>query len=731
MTVEELNLKITVDSPGLKGLTSFIKKFNGLTSVVTSFGKVIGSVLSKFAELTTETMISAVREFRQFADAMIVAKRTIGITAERGVEWFKELGHSVRDMAVELGGLSAETLAKVVGTAGQLGIKAKDDILAFTEVIAKMGVATDLTATQAAIALPKILKAWQLPIKENIKALGSVINILGNETNATQKEITALMNKLGGAAAGFGLTIDQTAALAATMKSVGIATGTGATAISQIMKKIRLEYTEWSAVLGLNSMELKRAIIDNPVAALQMVFEAYQRIRDQKGTIAAAEALASLGLTGHRVSTVFEKMGVVMGDLKNNLMIASEEIKVATSLDKEFAVAMGTLTMQWQTFKTRITEVLLLIGEPLVEALTKLLQLDVNPLVLKFVEWFKTSEFIKEIWPAILRDIRVGFVGLIAVVVDWVRELAAMPDLWEKIKSGVRGAWETITLIGGVLLEIGKMIIEGAKNWDEWKRQIEDVWNVVKFTFEGIKETLKSEFLSEFFQAIIDSIGATMPFVKEFFQAIVDAISGMKSFISELATTYRENFGKMSDAINIVKDSFLALGDIAGNVLKAMGGHIGTVIDFVGGLSDKLIGVVEKLGLIEKKSHGESVWPEMAGWIGKNQRAVEGLNQSMFQTAESLIGLTAGLTQGQLQIAPGRSSPFTIPAGRPQPEIRQRTASGRFSPQQSQQTAGQNFTTNVNLNGTNIIDEYSLDKLADEVTRRQKTTGAQRFLGGR
>ena len=67
----------------------------------------------------------------------------------------KELRGELIALSLELP-ITADELAVVTAAAGQLGVRGTENLLRFTEIAAGMGVATDLSSEQAAIALARI-----------------------------------------------------------------------------------------------------------------------------------------------------------------------------------------------------------------------------------------------------------------------------------------------------------------------------------------------------------------------------------------------------------------------------------------------------------------------------------------------------------------------------------------------------------------------------------------------
>ena len=80
--------------------------------------------------------------------------------------------------------------------AGQLGI-ATEDILSFTEIMTKLGMATDLSADQAATSLARFANITGLAADE-YSNLGAAVVGLGNNMAVTESEIVDMAMRVAG-----------------------------------------------------------------------------------------------------------------------------------------------------------------------------------------------------------------------------------------------------------------------------------------------------------------------------------------------------------------------------------------------------------------------------------------------------------------------------------------------------------------------------------------------------
>src|SRR5690606_30176723 len=93
-------------------------------------------------------------------------------TVDASEEEFRRLSAGFREMATQIP-VSVNELNRIGEAAGQLGIKSAN-ILQFTRVMADLGVATNLTADEAATSLARLANVMQLP-QSQFDRLGSTI----------------------------------------------------------------------------------------------------------------------------------------------------------------------------------------------------------------------------------------------------------------------------------------------------------------------------------------------------------------------------------------------------------------------------------------------------------------------------------------------------------------------------------------------------------------------------
>src|SRR5690606_27254805 len=216
----------------MKDLEANIKQiedsFDGLSSVgdrMTDIGKSLTAGIT--LPLATAGG-AALKTAIDFESAFAGVRKTVDASEET----LASLREEIRQMAKEMPA-SAVEIAGVAEAAGQLGIQT-ENIIGFTRTMIDLGVATNMTAEEAATALARLANITQMP-QEQFDRLGATIVELGNNLATTEAEIVEMGLRIAGAGAQIGLAESEILAFAGALSSVGIEAEAGGTAISRVM----------------------------------------------------------------------------------------------------------------------------------------------------------------------------------------------------------------------------------------------------------------------------------------------------------------------------------------------------------------------------------------------------------------------------------------------------------------------------------------------------------------
>ena len=211
-----------------------LEKFGNKAEEVGGKLEKAGSKMTKY--LTVPILAAggaAAKAAIQYEDAFAGVVKTV----EGEPEELEELSDKILDLSVAYG-TSAKEIAGVAQAAGQLGI-AKEDIAAFSEVMIGLGISTDVSAEDAAMARARLANITKMS-SDDYERLGSTIVDLGNHFATNESQIIDMTTRLAATGEITGKTEPQMLAIATALSSVGIEAEAGGSAISKLMKKMDL-----------------------------------------------------------------------------------------------------------------------------------------------------------------------------------------------------------------------------------------------------------------------------------------------------------------------------------------------------------------------------------------------------------------------------------------------------------------------------------------------------------
>ncbi len=309
------------------------------------------------------TLAAPLKAAISFESAMADVKKVVKFE-DKDVNGLTKLGETLKAMSRTIP-LSAAELAQITASGGQLGIAAKD-LAIFTDTVAKMATAFDMSAEEAGEAIAKLSNIYQIEIGE-MANIGDAINHISDNTAAKAKEIVPTLNRIGGTARQFGLTAVEAGALASSFISLGKAPEKAGTAINAMLSKLQTaskqggNFQKAFQVLKINAQEFEKAIGKNAQGTLLKFLETVAKLDKQE------RSSVLFDLFGLEYQDDIALLTGSLDEYRKSLRLINEEYQ--GSMQREFENRANTTANNLQLLKNSIAEVGMNLGFVLLPSL--------------------------------------------------------------------------------------------------------------------------------------------------------------------------------------------------------------------------------------------------------------------------------------------------------------------------------------------------------------------------
>lgn len=326
-------------------------------------------------------MTLAVKSAIEFESAFAGVRKTVDATEQE----FEALSDGIAAMSNRMP-FTVTEIAGVEAAAGQLGIKAKD-LEAFTEVMLKMGVATDMTAEDAATSMARFAAITGMSISD-VDRLGSTIVALGNSFATTEQEIMDLGMRLSAAGSQAGMSEASVMGLATGLKQVGLEAEAGGTAFSKVILDMDMAAAKgeqsmkrYADVAGMSAKEFKKLWEQDAAAAMVKFVEGLGKVEEKGGNLALT--LEKLGYKEVRVRDTLMRAAGASRDMAGAVGMANAAWEKNIALQNEYDQKAGTMESRLKVLKNQGESALRGFGEAAMPAMETLLA-GVGGLVTQF-----------------------------------------------------------------------------------------------------------------------------------------------------------------------------------------------------------------------------------------------------------------------------------------------------------------------------------------------------------
>lgn len=354
---------------------------NSLESGFSQMQRGAGNVAHGLTTLGTRAAIAAaggltavVTTAASFEQAFTGIEKTVdagGRSVEENTKIFAALEEQFRQMARTIP-VSFEELAGIGAEGGALGI-AKEDLLDFTDVVARLAVSTNLTADSAATALGQLGNVLHLS-GGDFRDFADSLVALGNAGASTEDQIVQVAARFAAAGNAAGLSKEDILALGSAVASMGIQVEAGGSALSRIFNAVATNIgtssekaVVFAETLGLSAKEFRRAWEEDALGTFQEFLTELNKLDQFK----QASVLKGIGITNVRDVNTVRLMAQNIGLVSDQLKIAHDaQGALNTESDKFFQTTSG----QWQVLVNNLRDAGATIGNELLPVVKDLIK---------------------------------------------------------------------------------------------------------------------------------------------------------------------------------------------------------------------------------------------------------------------------------------------------------------------------------------------------------------------
>ena len=305
------------------------------------------------------TVRGCVNEFAEMEEAESQVTKYTGMTKDE----VKALNEEFKKMDTRT---PRTELNELAGTAGRLGIQAKEDVLEFVEAADMINVALGEDLGEDAIKnigkLSDMFGDSSKSMKENMLAIGSAVNSVAQNSSASEPYLVEFTARMGGVAKQAGLAITDVMGFASALDQNMLRSEMASTALSGLIMKIYQEPAKYAKLAGMDVKEFSD-LMEKDVNTAVLTF--LESLGKMGGMNQMAPVLKEMKLSGAEAAGVISTLAGNVAKVRKEQRQASQAFAEGTSIVNEFGVQNSTVQAELDKAKNRFTEVRVELGEKL------------------------------------------------------------------------------------------------------------------------------------------------------------------------------------------------------------------------------------------------------------------------------------------------------------------------------------------------------------------------------
>ena len=305
------------------------------------------------------TVRGCVNEFAEMEEAESQVTKYTGMTKDE----VKALNEEFKKMDTRT---PRTELNELAGTAGRLGIQAKENVLEFVEAADMINVALGEDLGEDAIKnigkLSDMFGDSSKSMKENMLAIGSAVNSVAQNSSASEPYLVEFTARMGGVAKQANLAITDVMGFASALDQNMLRSEMASTALSGLIMKIYQEPAKYAKLAGMDVKEFSDLMEKDVNAAILSFLESLGNLG---GMNKMAPVLKEMKLSGAEAAGVISTLAGNVAKVRKEQRQASEAFAEGTSIVNEFNVQNNTVQAELDKAKERFADIRRELGEQL------------------------------------------------------------------------------------------------------------------------------------------------------------------------------------------------------------------------------------------------------------------------------------------------------------------------------------------------------------------------------
>jgi TP901 family phage tail tape measure protein len=282
---------------------------------------------------------------QEFEDGMVRVKKTTGLSGAALLGFERDLEILATNSSLAAGGLF-----EIAESAGQLGIRGREDLGSFTDAIAKLADAAPSLAGDignTSLEMGKLLSITNTSAKDTFN-LASVIARLGDEYATTEDKVLGTGLEIAKAGSAYGVSAENALGLAAAFDSVGTEAEAARTAVLTVFTEMEKaiagggkELQIFATLTGQSAEAFADSFGTDAVGAFEDFSIGLGSFIEQGGK--SSILLDKIGLASKRVASSLLPLAKNSDRLADVLATSSDEFGRGDKLQREYAIGSDRL----------------------------------------------------------------------------------------------------------------------------------------------------------------------------------------------------------------------------------------------------------------------------------------------------------------------------------------------------------------------------------------------------